>query len=104
MKSNPFACELFFENSGDSCLCFQLVVLHSVPFSSINHRIFLCALFDVVSPNIDKFPLINQSANVFAFGDITVRHKQCLPYSGGNDRPGEFCNNFSFLKHPFSYS
>ena len=74
-ESNPSACDLSFENSGDSCLCFQLVVIHSVSFSSIDHHPFLCALFDVVSSNIDKFLLINPSANVFVFGDFNVHHK-----------------------------
>ena len=31
---------------------------------------------------------MNPSANVFVFGD-------CLTYSGGTDRPGELCYNFS---------
>ena len=29
------------------------------------------------------------------FGDFNVHHKDWLTYSGGNDRPGDFCYNFS---------
>ena len=32
---------------------------------------------------------MNPSANVFVFGDLKVRHKDWLTYSGGIDRPGE---------------
>ena len=39
--------------------------------------------------------MINPSANVFVFGDFNVHHKDWLTYSGGTDRPGEFCYNFS---------
>ena len=39
--------------------------------------------------------MINPSANVFVFGDFKVHHKDWLTYSGGTDRPGELCYNFS---------
>ena len=39
--------------------------------------------------------MINPSANVFVFGDFNVHHKDWLTYSGGTDRPGELCYNFS---------
>ena len=32
---------------------------------------------------------------MFVFGDFNVRHKDWLTYSGGTDRPGELCYNFS---------
>ena len=35
------------------------------------------------------------SANVFVFGDFNVNHKNWLTFSGGTDRPGELCYNFS---------
>ena len=38
---------------------------------------------------------MNLSANVFAFGDFNVHHKDQLTYSGGTDRPGELWYNFS---------
>ena len=34
---------------------------------------------------------------MFAFGDFNVHHKDWLTYSGGTDRPGELCYNFSIL-------
>ena len=40
--------------------------------------------------------MINPSANVFLFGDFNVHHKDWLTYSGGTDRSGELCYNFSF--------
>ena len=38
---------------------------------------------------------MNLSANVFAFGDFNVHHKDWLTYSSGTDRPGELCYEFS---------
>ena len=55
----------------------------------------LCTVFDSISSNIDEVFLINPSANVFVFGDFNVHHKDWLTYSGGTDRPGELCYNFS---------
>ena len=37
--------------------------------------------------------MINPSANVFAFGDCNIHHKDWPTYSGGTDRPGELCYN-----------
>ena len=54
----------------------------------------LCTVFSI-SSNIDQILLINPSANVFVFGDFNVHHKDWLTYSGGTDRPGELCYNFS---------
>ena len=50
-------------------------------------------VFDSISSNIDEVLLINPSANVFVFGDFNIHHR--YTYSGGTDRPGEFCYNFS---------
>ena len=50
---------------------------------------------DSISYNIDEILLINPSANVFAFGDFNIHHKDWLIHSGGTDGPGELCNNFS---------
>ena len=55
----------------------------------------LCTVFDSISSNIDEVLSINPSANVFVFGDFNVHHKDWLIYSGGTDRPGELCYNFS---------
>ena len=55
----------------------------------------LCTVFDSISCNIDKVLSINPSANVFVFGDFNIHHKDWLTYSGGTDRPGELCYNFS---------
>ena len=51
--------------------------------------------FDSISSNTDEVLSINPSANVFVFGDFKVHHKDWLTYSGGTDRPGELCYNFS---------
>ena len=45
--------------------------------------------------NIDEVLSINPSVNVFVFGDFNIPHKDWLTYSGGTDRSGEFCYNFS---------
>ena len=34
---------------------------------------------------------------MFVFGDFNIHNKDWLTYSGGNDRPGELCYNFSIL-------
>ena len=52
-------------------------------------------VFDSISSNIDEVLFINPSANVFVFGEFHVHHKDWLTYSGGTDRPGELCYNFS---------
>ena len=39
--------------------------------------------------------MINPSANDFVSGDFNVHHKDSLTYSGGTDRSGELCYNFS---------
>ena len=55
----------------------------------------LCTVCDSISSNIDEVLLINPSANVFAFTDFNTHFKDWLTYSGGTDRPGEFCYKFS---------
>ena len=54
----------------------------------------MCKVFDSISSNIDEVLSINPSANVFAFGDFSVHHKDWLTYSGGTDRFGELCYKF----------
>ena len=94
----PFARDLSLENS-DSYLCFQLTLLHSVSYFFFLYRSpssSLCTVFDSISSNIDEVLSITLSANVFVFGDFNVHHKDWLIYSGGTDRPGNFCYKFSF--------
>ena len=94
----PFARDLSLENSADSYLCFRLALLHSVSYFFFLYRSpssSLCTVFDSVSSNIDEVLSVNPSANVFVFGDFNVHHKDWLTYSGGTDRPGELCYNFS---------
>ena len=55
----------------------------------------LCTIFDSISYNIDEVLSINPFANVFVFRDFNVHHKDWLTNSGGTDRPGELCYNFS---------
>ena len=64
-------------------------------FSSIDQSLSLCTVFYSISSNIDEFLSINPSANVFVFGDFNVHLKNWFTYSGGTDRPGELCYNFS---------
>ena len=44
---------------------------------------------------MNKVLSINPSATVFVFRDCNIHHKDCFTYSGGTDRPGELCYNFS---------
>ena len=55
----------------------------------------MCTVFDSILSNIDEVLSINPSANVFVFADFNVHHKDWLTYSGGTDRSGELCYNFS---------
>ena len=55
----------------------------------------MCTVFDSVAYNTDEVLSINPTANVFIFGDFNVHHKDWLTYSGGTDRSGELCYNFS---------
>ena len=92
----PFAGDLSLEDC--RFLCFQLALLHSVSYFFFLYRSpssALCTVFDSISSNIDEVLSINPSANVFVFGDFNVYHKDWLTYSGGTDRPGEPCYNFS---------
>ena len=94
----PFACDLSQENSVDSYLCFRLALLHSVSyFFFLYHSPFLslCMDFDSFSSNIDEVLSTNPSANVFVVGDFNIHYKDWLTYSGGTDRFGEPCYNFS---------
>ena len=52
-------------------------------------------IFDSISSNIDEVLLVSPASNVFVFGDFNVHHKDRLTYSGGTDRSGELCYNFS---------
>ena len=94
----PFAWDLYRENSVDSYLCFRLALLHSVSYFFFLYRSpssALCTVFDSISSNIDEVLSINQCANVFVFRDFSDHHKDSLTYSGGTDRPGELCYDFS---------
>ena len=59
-------------------------------------------VFDSITSNIYGAFLINPSGDVFAFGDFNVHSKDCLSYSGGTDRPGELCYNFTFSNTRYS--
>ena len=94
----PFARDISPENSADSYLCFRLALLYSVSYLFFLYRSpssLLCTVFDSISLNIDEVLSINPSANVFVFGDFNVHHKDWLTFSGGTDRPGGLCYNFS---------
>ena len=81
----PFKWVLSLENSADSYLSFQLVLLHSLShffFLFRSSSSFLCAVFGSLSSN-------------FVFGDFNVHHTDWLTYFDGTDRPGELCYNFS---------
>ena len=52
-------------------------------------------VFDSISSSIDEVLSINPSGHVFVFGDFNIHHKDCVTSSGGTDRPGELCYNFS---------
>ena len=98
VKGLPFARDLSLENSADSHLSFRLALLHSVSYFFFVYRSpssSLCTVFDSVSSNIVEVLSINPSVNIFVFVNFNFHHKDWLTYSGGTDRPGELCYNFS---------
>ena len=67
----PFSRDLSLENSADSYLCFQLALLHSLPYFFFLYRLPsspLCTVFDSISSNIDEVLSINPSANIIVLG------------------------------------
>ena len=79
-------------------LMFWLALLLSVSyFFFIYWSLFLslCTVFYSISSNIDKLLSVNPSAEVFVFAEFNVHYKDWLTYSGGTDRPGKLCYNFS---------
>ena len=77
----PFAQDISLENSADSYLGFQLALLHSLSyffFLCWSPSSSLCTVCDSISSNIDMVLSVNPSVNVFAFGDISVHHKDWL--------------------------
>ena len=97
----PYAQDLSLEYCGDSQLCFQLALFHSVSYVFFLYRLSsssLCRVFDSISSNTDEILSINPSANVFIFGDSNFHHEDWLIYSGGTDRPRELCYIFFYLK------
>ena len=80
--------------------CFGPGLLYSVSCFFFLYRSTSSSLrtvFGSISSNIDEVLSIKPSANVFVFRDFNVHHKGWLTCSGGNDRPGEHCYNFSIL-------
>ena len=93
----PFAQVLSLENSADSYLRFRLAFLHSGSYCFFLYQSpsSLWMVFDSISSNMDEVLSISPSANVFVFGDFNIHHKDWLICSGGTDRSGELCYNFS---------
>ena len=98
MEGLSFAWDLSLENSADPYLCFWLALLHLMSYFFFLYwspSSSLCTVFDCILSNINQILLINQSANMFVFGDFNAHHKDWLTYSSGMNRPGELCFNFS---------
>ena len=94
----PFAQDVSLENSEVSYLCFRRALLNSLCHFLILYQspsLSLCTVFDSISPNIDEVLSINPSADLFVFGGFDVHDVHWLTYSGGSDRLGELCYNFS---------
>ena len=77
----PFARDVSLEKSTDYYLCFRLALLHSIFYLFFLYRTpssTLCTDFDSISSNIDDVLSMNQSANMFAFGDFNVHLVEIL--------------------------
>ena len=80
----PFAWDLSLENC-------RFLLIFSTDYTSLSVLLLflllttflsLCMVFDSISSNIDEVLSINQSANVFFFGDFNEHHKDLLTNSG----------------------
>ena len=94
----PFAWDLSLETSADTCLCFQLALLHSISYFFFLYRSVsssLCVVFYSSSSNIDEVLSISPYFTAFVFKEFNIHHKDQLTYSGGTDGPGELCFIFS---------
>ena len=67
------------------CLLLLFIDHHLLPAQFL--MLFLSKKHEVLS--------ISTFANVFVFGNFSVRHKDWLSYSDGTDRSGKLCYNFS---------
>ena len=79
----PLAQEISLETLGESYMCFQLALLHSVSYFFFLYRSPSspsCSL-DAVSTNIDRALSKHPTANVFVFGDFNVHHVEWLKHS-----------------------
>ena len=76
---------------------FDWVTTQWLTFFSIDYRLCLYASFFILFDPTDEVLTINPSAHAFVFGDFNIHHKDWLNYSGGTDRIGGLCHNFSIL-------
>ena len=77
---------------------FWLALFHSMCYFFFiywSSFLSLCTVFDSISSKIDKVLSVNPCAKVFVFADFNAYYQDWLTYSGGTDRPGELCYNFS---------
>ena len=94
----PLAWEIALKTLGESYMCFQLALLHSVSYFYFLYRSPSspsCSVLDAVSTNIDRVLSKHLTANVFVFGDFNVHHSEWLKYSHGTYQPVEYFFNFT---------
>ena len=85
-------CILLMFSTGFTLFSIHFFFLYWSPFC------LYAQIFDVISTEINEVLSINQSTNVFVFGDFNIYHKDKLTCTGGTDGtdgPGELCYNFS---------
>ena len=93
-----FAWELSLESSADSSLCFWLYLLHSLLYFFFLYwspPLSLSLVFDAIWSSIDEVLLINQSVNMFIYGDFNVHHDYWLNWVG--ELCYNFCDNLKWL-------
>ena len=94
-----FAWDLSLENSADTYVFSWLYFTQSLTFfSCIDHLLHLCNVFYSISSNVDEVLLINPSANMFVFGELTSIIRTGLPILV-ELRSGELCYNFAISNH-----
>ena len=94
MLELPFAQSVSLEISGFSYLLFffsWFYIIESLTcFSSVDHHLYLRAVFDAVSSSIDVILPMNPTADVFVLGNFNIHHNNWSTFSVKTDTSGNF--------------
>ena len=94
--SNFVDCESFLEsNSPDILALCETNLDDSIDSGNFSVRGYLPLIRKDSSTHMHGLAVYAKEGLAFVFGDFNIHHKDWLTHSGGTDRPGELCYNFS---------